>query len=269
MNRTISFSILMLLSTHMQPTTSPVRLVSEVLVDFDGSSIGITGNVIARIKKYQSKILDIIMGAKDHASGKRHGKYEFQGQLYSVQELAKLEESLSVKSEQQIAQFTAALKKIRHDFEFISIEFRPVIHGAKAIMSNLIEESCKERNRMDSLLLAWAQTQEKNEMELFDQNLKSIKSFEIFMIDLYNFLEDLVHSCPKAHKQFNDQLEKYKSEHADKVKRVKELLSKCSVKPHNEAAFLVFIGQALDKIPAQEISQQKITALIHAFNKDH
>lgn len=253
----------------IQGSSNPVKLESEILADFDGSSIGITGTVIARIKKYQSKIIDILLGTKDHATGKRHGRYEFENSLVSTQELVKIEENLKVKSDHSNAQITTCLKQMRRDFESISVEFRPVIHSAKAIMSILIEESCRKRNRIDSLLYVWAQTNEESELELFDKNLKSIKDFEVFLIDLYNFLEDLTFSCPKALKQFTDQLDKYKTDHAEKIKKVKELLPKCSVKPNNEAAFLNYIAQALDKIALHDITQQKISSFVTAFNKSH
>src|SRR5579862_8739172 len=119
---TIAIGILFFSLPGLQGSPSPIKLESEILLDFDGSSIGITGAVIAQIKKYQSKIIDLLLGTKDHATGKRNGRYEFEGTLYSIQELTKMEEA-----QPHNPQFSVCLKQARRDFEAISLGFRPVI----------------------------------------------------------------------------------------------------------------------------------------------
>lgn len=243
---------------------TPIKLESEIIAQFDGTSIGINGDVIARIKKYQSKISDLLLGKKS-ASG-RHGLYEFDGVFYTVQELRKKEESLTSKSPGQSSQLHECIRRMRDDFEAISKEFQVIAQGTKPIMSIFIEESCKKRNRTDSLLLIWSKTKEQDEYTLFDLHVKSIKDFEIFVTDLYNFLEDLAFSCPKATKQFNDRLEKYKHDRSEKVNKIKQVLGTSGV-VLSESELTRFTNQYVDKMALQEISASKIKTLLEHFSR--
>jgi hypothetical protein len=243
---------------------APIHLQSDIIKQFDGKSIGINGDVITRIKKYQHEIMRLLQGKKNTTGGRGH--YNFEGQFYTIHELRKVEEGMNhTKTHRQAEQFTAALHHMRHDFETVSREFQAAAHGTKPLMAILIDESCKCRNRTDSLLYVWAHTKEENEDFLFDQHIKSIKDFEIFLIDLYNFLEDLAYSCPEANKQFAEKFEKYKQERNEKQEKIRQLFQGLSSSV-NEAAFLQFIQRYLDKITLNDITTAKVKSFLSEFN---
>ncbi len=240
-------SLLAISSTY----APPIHLENPIIKTVDGLSIGITGETVALIKQYQSQITSILAGKRDSA-GNRVGLFEFERTTHSVQSLRKLEIERGTNP-----QFATLLKQIRFYFERQSDKFRNIVHGVKPIMAILIEESCSKRNRLNSLLYVWAKTDEKNEYELFDHHVKSIKDFEIFLTDLYNFLGDLVLSCPQAQQQFKERVKKFS--------KIKIILEQLNIANYAQQAFLKQINQTLSKLTLKEITSAKVNELINAF----
>lgn len=208
--------------------------------------IGINGEAIALIKQFQSQITKLLKGELT--------PYEFEKKKHTIAELRQRENQ-----QQNDWRFPILLQKIRADFEKISEPFHDVIQGAgvKAAMGFLIKESCSKRNRLDSLLYIWVTTDEKNEYELFDFHIKSITDVEIFLIDLHNFLGDLVFSCPRAHAQFKDQIAKFKM--------AKSYIPTLNIPKNEHPRFLKHIHAALPKLSKHEINQEKIKILYTNF----
>lgn len=261
MKQIIQFFTLTLLFTAPLTYTTPTRTVkleNNILSMIDGKQLGINGENIAVTKKYQAAILDIILGANTKTG--RQGAYLFNGKHYNAQELRAIEEEFTSATPQGYRdQMHAALNQMRDDFERISEGFKDTAKASRPIMAMLIEESCQKRERgTDSLILIWAKSKE-NEYTLFNRHIKSIKDFEIFMTDLYNFLGDLVSSCPIAQKQFKDRLEKFGKIH--------HLLSVLAISPDQQQKFLKYVQNHLNTIDAASINEAKIKELYSTFNK--
>jgi len=234
-----------------------VKLDNSILSMVDGKQLGINGENVALTKKYQAQILEILLGVK--TKNGRQGTYEFEGQKYGAQRLRFLENGLENNATpDQKKELHQALKKMRNDFEQISETFKDMARSSKPIMAALIEESCKKRGRDDALILIWAKSKE-DEYKLFDRHVKTVQSFEIFMTDLYNFLGDLVASCPIAQQQFKDRLAKFS--------KIKRLLSVLSLTPQQQQLFFKFIQSKLNSIDVNSINEAKVRELYNASRK--
>lgn len=245
----IIFSLLMLLS-HSYGISSAIKLESPILAQIDGLPIGITGEVIGLIKRYQSQILAMLKGTK--VADTYIGAYEYENKKYTVQGLVQQEETFG-----HSPCFSVLLQQIRSDFEHISEPFRQIIHGVKPFMAILIEESLNKRNRLESVLYVWSKTNEKDEYELFDLHIKTIKDFEFFLVDLYSFLSDLVHSCPRACTQFK--------EHVEKFSQAKSLIARYNLSKEQEANFLKYLNTKIASFSKEEVTKEKIHALYQEF----
>lgn len=236
-----------------QIKTAPVKLEAGIIATVDGLvGLGIDGEVIALIKQYQGEIMKMLVG-KPTPQG-RIGKYSFNGTAYNVQQLSKIEAETG-----NNPTFTKLRIQMRDDFEAFSIPFRKNVNSAKAVMTLLIEESCSKRNRLNSVLYVWSKTDEKNEYELFDMHIKSIRDLEIFLTDLHNFLSDLVYSCPKALVQYNEMIQKFK--------KVKEVASLLKIPTNELPAFLKFANKQLSRVSLGDINQDKVTEFYRTFNQ--
>ncbi len=246
-------TIIIAVSLVLSPTinhTAPIKLESSILTQIDGLLIGINGETIALIKQYQSQIMNMLLGTRT-ANG-RVGVYDFDGQKCNVQQLRQLEIEQGTND-----RFIAFRKRIQTDFEHFSEPFKKIVQGVRAIMAILIEESCKKRNRLNSLLYIWAKTDEKD-FELFDLHVKSIKDFEIFLTDLNNFLGDLAHSCPRAQIQFQEQVAKFN--------RAKQFVMELDLSNTQRQLFLRYLNTQLANLPKDEITKEKIIELSNSFS---
>ena len=247
---------LLTVSLHSVIHSHTIKLDNSLLHSIDGKNIGINGETVALIKKYQSNIIDILMGKRTPDG--RAGWYEFEGKLYTAQELREQEDALGkTRSPQQSALLQQLIMQIRNDFETISADFREIARSSRAMMLFLIEESCTKRGRgNDSLILVLARSKEDEEV-LFDRHIKTVKDLETFMTDLYNFLGDLINSCPKAQAQFKDRVEKFT--------KIKKLLPTFNMSQQDEARFLRFIQAKLNDLSATQITNQTIQDLYSTF----
>ncbi len=187
--------------------TSAYHLESKLLQGVDGYMMN--GPTIAMIKRYQFESKRMLVGALQ-PDKIRVGTYMYQNQNYSVTQLSELEKEHSTNQELQ-----NLLQEMIEDFERISLPFQQSVRSAKPIMETLILQSSKLRERGDSLLNKWADKSVIDDRVLFKEHMHTIKGFETFLIDLYNFLDDLVESCPKGlalyKKYMREQLQKNKN----------------------------------------------------------
>ena len=254
MSKIITTAVFSVLFVSPMLYANHIKLESEILEKVDGKSIGVTGESIALIKQYQSEIMKILLGEKTRSTNTRIGKYLFDDKKFSMQELSRLENEQG-----NDARFKTILRTIRDDFEKVSGPFQKILQdpGVKTVMGYLIEESCIKRNRLNSLLYIWSQAPNRNEYELFELHIKSIRDFEIFLIDLNNFLGDLVYSCPNAYAQFK--------EHVEKFNQAQPLVAGLSLTKEQQDLFLKYMNTALLTISKNDITKNKIRDLYNNF----
>jgi hypothetical protein len=90
------------------------------------------------------------------------------------------------------------LHAAKEDFKRINEPYLASIHGTKAMMLILIEESCYKRGCCASFLLEWGLVNEGQELSSFDKSMRTLQALDIFCSDLTNFIDDVILSCPKG-----------------------------------------------------------------------
>ncbi len=262
---------LFLLFTTCAANQKQVLLESNLLKLVDGFLIN--ANTIELIRNYQRGLLHIVYGNKE-GDGSRHGDYEYRGKRYTLHELSQVEQNLMQKKdmyspaefESNIKQLESTMIKAKDDFIEKSKKFRTVGAGSKHITSKLIEESCKKRGRKNSILLIWGNAPEDQEDEILYREAHTFLEFEQFVIDLLNFLDDLIHSCPKAQEKFKARLQKW-----TKLKEVlPSVLSSKELNSPFEAEFLKYFKEHhIDSHPIENIDRSLIGKLVQEFKKTH
>ncbi len=230
-----------------------IKLNSMILAHADGLfPIGINGDVVALIKQYQNQMATLLRGKKRDTG--YEGMFTFEGKKHTIQELALLETAHGITQE-----FIMVRHTIIEKFEEISRPFRQLIkdYGIKPLMGDLIQESIMKRNRHDSLLYIWAKTDEKNEYEIFDKHIKSIKDIELFMIDLNNFLGDIVYNCPRGYAQYK--------EHLDKFNKAAQYARELKLPKENHDLFLKYINKNLSILLKNDICLERVKELYNDF----
>ncbi len=239
---------------------SSVVLEHPILKTIDGKTLGVNVDSISMIKKYQSNILKMITGQTNKEPNKY--RYSFDSKYYTLQELSShektIENSISSAQKKQIRQLISRMKK---DVEGFSKEFEQLSKDAKPVMRTLIEESCTKRNRQNSLLLIWAQSNESEDV-LYDKHIHTIQTVETFLIDIYNFLSDMVQSCPIALKQFKERTHKF-----GKIKEI--IVDNQVVTKPMQHPFLRFCHQFLDKVHLHDITEKSVKKLYNTFEEQH
>lgn len=244
-----------------------IMLESSVIKVADGTFLN--ADKIEFIRKFRRTLLAFILGDQ-LTNNQRKGKYFFCGKWHSIESLACIEQELVASTNKEDAEKRLILEELlthaKADFIVQSSEFIESGRGAKNIMIVLIQEDCLKRNRPDSLLLDWARTKEGQESTMFEHQITSFGHYYHFLTDLVNFLLDLVHSCPKAEKQFKDRVAKWSA--------VKVILPAVFKKAHvkgehvNEIEFLKYLKERyLDSLLLNEITIQVIAPLLTEYIK--
>ncbi len=256
-------------SIHATPSNASGKVIldSKMLAIVDGSIID--ADTIEMIRKFQRKIIELLIGDLQN-DGKRIGHYQFQAKNYGIHELVTKEieyqpkrngNPVNPKPQEELAQL---LEQAKDDFIITSDEFRIMIAGQKPTMAMLVKDSCTKRNRLDSLLLKWSELSEDEEIPVFRKNVPNFAVLKSFYLDLLNFLKDLVDNCPKAHRQFEQRVKKFK--------KVKELIPEVLTSFHNTDMenqvdeFLKYVkSEHLDTLSLETIDQHKVRSLITSF----
>ena len=233
--------------------TRSIKLQSGILSKVDG--IFFDGETIGPLKRYQNNLRDFLTG-KRTPDGKRHPQYTFEGKPYTMQELSKMETTRGSNVE-----LKERLRQIRSEFEDFSLEFRGVARGSKPFMATLVEESCARRGRLhNSILYIWAKTDEAEEEQLFDDHVHTIRDLEMFFTDLHNFLGDMMESCPKARRQFQEKVIKFN--------KIKRLLPEMGLSLETQKEFLKQINHSLAKLKVNDIDLKSVHKLFDEFKKN-
>jgi hypothetical protein len=120
-------------------------------------------------------------------------------------------------------------------------------------MVNLIEESMIKRNRRDSLLHVWSKMNEKDELDLFDKHIRSIKDLEFFMVDLNNFLGDILYNCPRGYAQYK--------EYVAIFNKAAQLARELNLSKEHYELFLKHINKNLSSLPKNNLSLDTVKEL--------
>lgn len=265
--RNIKYSLMGSIALIAPVTQANEGVIIESISKFDG--IFFTADTIEILRKYQRSMLSLINGER-LSDGSYHGKYAYKGNNYGAHDLAKIEQELEAQKEtlspevyaQEKAILNAILVKIIHDFKNISHEFEVIIRDAKAIVSKFVKESCLQRNRPDSLLIQWSHTDEGKEFDVFKKEADTLIKFDQFCIDLLNFFNDLIRSCPKAKQAFDARVVKWK-----KIREVIAVI-KQSGRTFDEGNFLKHIKQdVLDGLEIHAITTDSLLNLLQKFER--
>ncbi len=251
----LKFTVILSLTFAYPLCAEHITLNSLILTHADGRfPIGINGEVVALIKQYQGHITTLLRGKKTRFG--YEGIFDFEGKKWTVQELRELESTRGINH--HLA--TARHKVIEH-FQHISQPFRQLIgeFGIKPLMAELIAESMAKRERPESLLYVWAKMDEQHEQELFDTHIKSMQDLEFFMIDLNNFLGDIVYNCPRGYAQYKEHLEKFN--------KVVPFLKELRLGKEQRELFLKYVNKKLFTIAKNDISLEKVQELYNEFKR--
>lgn len=207
----LSFAILCTFS--IKSKDEAILLTDHVLATIDGIP-GIMDEHKIYNSIYLGQRISILQyGEVNKNTKKREPQHIFLNKKYTLGELVKIEHEYQEKYknikhsdpaqyEKNMAPLKVLLNSIKQEFEEMSIPFLEEAKGAEEEMKKLIAESCNKRKRYDSHLLNWSKS--KNPMDLFRQEVNSFKAIDIFCTDLTNFLKDMIRSCPKALKRYED-----------------------------------------------------------------
>jgi len=212
MNRLQKKIMLGLIACTLAPVahnTHTIVLKSRMLELIDGTSF-FDGEIIGMVKKIQREILVMMVGVKTQNG--YQGKFEFEGEMYSVRTLAELEKNCTDPEKKEGLE--KILTVVKKEFEDTVAPFISSARSVKEPMIHLISESCERRKRQDSLLLDWANMGDNDdETDSFNTKITSFTVFYRFCGDLAHFLQDLVESCPKARAHFDKMRKQWEEEH--------------------------------------------------------
>lgn len=176
-----------------------ILLESPILSIIDGREYGVNGIVFGLILKVRKDVREMVYGKKT-ADGQFVGIYMFDGKFYNLLELVDIENQENVDH----AQLEALLEKSKEDFLDITKGYVDSIRSFKSQILQLIDESCKKRNKKENLLVKWGEELEGEEGKFLRMEITSFSDFAKFCEDLTEFLEDMAVSCPKGKALFLD-----------------------------------------------------------------
>lgn len=193
------------LNTISNVTRARIKLTSKALNFVDGVKGAMDEYKIRDVVYIGREINKMQYGEPDKKDKlKRVGMFKYKDQLYSLKDLVKLEASYvhqhPGKDPLQDPMFKETFEKIIFKFRDT---VRPYLNEAKRFKKltlELIKEYCGKTKKPKSHLLTWQESD--NEQELFKKYIKSHKDLDIFCTDLTDFMETMIHNCPKGYKKY-------------------------------------------------------------------
>ncbi|MBI2344608.1 hypothetical protein HYV10_00860 [Candidatus Dependentiae bacterium] len=142
----------------------------------------------------------------EHAGAQEFKKaitYHLGNKNYSLKELQMIEHTLQREnkplSESQKELFTIILLQAQADFLTIVEQFLINVKAVKDLIIEIIDESCKLRNKMDAYILKWSRMETtESEKTIFKRDINNCTGLSGFCTELIDFLEDFASSCPHA-----------------------------------------------------------------------
>ncbi|MBA3752483.1 hypothetical protein H0X06_06910 [Candidatus Dependentiae bacterium] len=188
-------------------------LNDPILRSIDGLPFGIDKAKIEKmlwaikeLKNTQNGIIKVsALGEPDPSRSSITLTITFNGKKQDIKSLMELEKQIPTSQSPEKIELEKNLQLIRNYIGKINLLLLADAQGTEDIMMKLINEFCRNRNRHDSFLLNWKHD---TEMELYNSAAISFKMLHAYSEDLMKFLADLVMSCPKALKAYNDSIKK-------------------------------------------------------------
>lgn len=150
---------------------------------------------IGLMLKLREHLRTTLYGIKD-AQGQLTGPYTFDGKAHCLRTLTMLEKNLPTQTRNQwLTQAIDAFNAHTEDTKKRSV-------GTKTQQYMYIKEFCRLHNRPDSILLIWARAPEGQEDDAINIHATTFYKMSTFVVDLMNFLDVMISSCPKAKKLF-------------------------------------------------------------------
>lgn len=163
--------------THIKFTAN-AALIKEA----DGT-FGLNGLAIQQMMSVRKGIRIIQFGKKIKGTQHVRGAYSITGdhKKYALKQLASIEARAQTKKDQKLLKnIKKTLEEVKKDFSRITTPFLHQAHEMKSLTLPLIREWCKKRDRKNSLLLKWNETQQ-DEMELFNALVTSCHVLDVFL----------------------------------------------------------------------------------------
>jgi hypothetical protein len=209
---------LLLLGTHMSHAKI-CKLESPALKLLDGVPFALDGPCMKDMLCIRREVRKIQFGEKDPTTNTLRGHYQLGDHHISIHQLARIEHeietdiamrrdaaqgneaalrALDQERLERLAPLQPCLRCAKDDFKRINEPYLESIKGTKSMMISLVEESCHKHDRMMSFLMKWAHVAEGQELESFEENITNLRELDMFCTDLTNFMDDVIHSCPKG-----------------------------------------------------------------------
>lgn len=181
---------------HSSPKEGPYKLESDALRIFDGTSSLDAESIRFMLFVYQF-LKKIVIG---------EGRYVVQGVAYNLKDLEKVERAALAENNIVLLQeIQQALRVAKSEFIVETKEYLEMARIMKGMTLDLITQSCIKRRKTNSFLLKWADETDGTEMSVFEQEITTVHKLLEFCMDLSGFLTDMIHSCPKAKRHFDQQ----------------------------------------------------------------
>lgn len=242
MTRNIILSVVLLCSFPCYT----IQLESEVLPIVDGTIL--TWDAVATIKKYQHGIRHFINERRLIGGASLNlldlGLHEKKGLLTAVERVA--------------------FRGIVDEFVAFSESFLETLNPVKQGLAPVIVEFCTKRTRQASVLLQWLDTPNGAEEVMFRSVVTSYRILAELCVDLLNFTEDLLCSCPKAMHSY----------HAffDRVKKIEPFVDALLIADHVTISHSGVLYHELIRYVAERyheeelVTAEKTAQLYHAYN---
>lgn len=223
-----------------------VLLESKVLQTIDGNILA--WDSVGTLKKYQKQIKHFL-----------NTKRTIENQSYNLFDLALKEKNNTLTEQEKIT-----FESIVAEFVKFSEPFVETINPVKRAIAPLVEESCEKRNRTQSILRIWISSEDGQEKKLFQKHITTYRALGELCMDLLNFTEDLLSSCPNAMKSYNDFFERVNA--LEPVINALLVAEKVEIS-HSSVLYHELIRYIAERYShGEHINTEKTTRLFHAFN---
>lgn len=172
----------------------PFRIEHRVISKLDGIRYAMDSLAVKNIWEVLIRIKDMM-----------NRQHTINTTIGNITEISKLEELNSPEINNQLNLLN---KKLKTEFVKATFKFIAEIQASKNLIFELMKASCEHHGITERTdLMKWAQIDD-NEEHMFDITITKLSQMEIFLSDLYNFLFDLLCSCPKACNMFKKDMPK-------------------------------------------------------------
>ncbi|MBT3827648.1 hypothetical protein HOL34_03065 [bacterium] len=148
---------------------------------------------VANMRKIIGVLTVSLFGKSSKSNPRPVGKYSYQGQLYTLEQLAHIEADLGFNDE-----LDAVRSKIIDDFMEISQPFKEDIHAFKSIVLRIIDEWVIAQNLESSIIAEWCLVTMEEEVDYFRRRLSTMGELYQFVYDVTWFLRNFVGNCTGA-----------------------------------------------------------------------